>query len=189
MTTTEPSTESTPTAPSGRTAPGTNPLELQRLALQEQRLPGCDPLKVQATIWIFRAYSAVNNAQAEDLRPLRLSPSAFNVLMALLNTPDHVLEPCQLADRLLVSRPSITGLLDTLQAKGLVTRKPHSADGRRVLVELTDEAHELLQRHAKDHYAEQERTFADLDADELATLVTLLRKITGATPPAFLTAQ
>jgi DNA-binding MarR family transcriptional regulator len=171
-----------PTKPSGRTAPGTHALEKQRLALQEERLPGCDPLKVQATIWIFRAFSAVNNAQAEELRPLKLSPSAFNVLMALLNTSDHVLEPCQLADRLLVSRPSITGLLDTLQAKGLVTRRPHAADGRRVLVELTDAAHRLLRDHVATHYAEQERAFADLTPDELSTLVTLLRKIQGATP-------
>jgi DNA-binding MarR family transcriptional regulator len=185
MTTTELQEHATAT-PAGRTAPGTHPLEAQRLALQEQTLPGCDPLKVQATIWVFRAFSAVNNAQAEELRPLRLSPSAFNVLMALLNTPDHVLEPCQLADRLLVSRPSITGLLDTLQSKGLVTRQPHSADGRRVLVELTDVAHELLRDHVDAHYAEQERVFSNFTEDELATLVTLLRKVEGATPAAFL---
>jgi DNA-binding MarR family transcriptional regulator len=185
--TTETAIDGLPTVPTGRTAPDTHPLEEQRLALQERTLPGCDPLKVQATIWVFRAFSAVNNAQAEELRPLGLSPSAFNVLMALLNTPGHVLEPCQLADRLLVSRPSITGLLDTLQAKGLVTREPHSADGRRVLVELTGSAHELLRAHVDDHYAEQERTFGDLSPDELATLVTLLRKVRGATPAAFQT--
>jgi DNA-binding MarR family transcriptional regulator len=182
MTTTEVSAQALPTRPSGRTAPGTHPLELQRLALQEHNLPGCDPLKVQATIWIFRAFSAVNSAQAEDLRPLKISPSAFNVLMALLNTPGHVLEPCQLADRLLVSRPSITGLLDTLQAKGLVTRNPHAGDGRRVLVQLTEAGKQLLREHVASHYAEQERTFGDLDAEELATLVTLLRKVRGAAP-------
>lgn len=186
MTTTEATAEAHPTTPSARTAPGTHPLEEQRLALQEDLLPGCDPLKVQAMIWIFRAFSAVNNAQAEELRPLRLSPSAFNVLMALLNTPEHVLEPCQLADRLLVSRPSVTGLLDTLQAKGLITRRPHAADGRRVLVELTDDAAALLRDHVDRHYAEQERLFGDLDADELATLVSLLRRVRGATPAAFL---
>jgi DNA-binding MarR family transcriptional regulator len=183
--TTEVTSEAPPRRPSRRMAPGTHPLEAQRLALQEQHLPGCDPLKVQATIWIFRAFSAVNNAQAEELRPLRLSPSAFNVLMALLNTPDHVLEPCQLADRLLVSRPSITGLLDTLQSKGLIVRRPHAADGRRVLVELTEEAHRLLHDHVAAHYAEQERVFADLSPDELATLVELLRRVQGATPAAF----
>jgi DNA-binding MarR family transcriptional regulator len=177
--------DTVPSRPRDRTAPDTHPLEEQRLALQEQLLPGCDPLKVQATIWIFRAFSAVNNAQAEELRPRKLSPSAFNVLMALLNTPDHVLEPCQLADRLLVSRPSITGLLDTLQAKGLVTRRPHAADGRRVLVELTDTAHEILREHIATHYAEQDRLFGDLDADELATLVTLLRRVRGASPETF----
>jgi DNA-binding MarR family transcriptional regulator len=168
--------------PEGRTAPDTHPAELQRLALQERTHPDCDPLLVQAHLWLYRAYSAASNAQAEELRPLGLSPSAFNVLMTLLNTPDNTLEPCQLAERLLVSRPSVTGLLDTLQAKGLIVRRPHEEDGRRVLVELTTAACDLLEAHFPVHYSEQQRVFGDLDHDELTQLVCLLRKVHGAVP-------
>jgi DNA-binding MarR family transcriptional regulator len=181
MTTTE--QQSPPERPQGRTAPETHPAELERLALQESTHPACDPLVVQAHLWLYRAFSAASNAQAEELRPIGLSPSAFNVLMALRNTPDQILEPCQLAERLLVSRPSVTGLLDTLQAKGLIVRRPHSEDGRRVLVELTDEACDLLDAHFPVHYAEQQRIFGALDERELADLVCLLRKVRGAIPP------
>jgi DNA-binding MarR family transcriptional regulator len=169
--------------PAGRVAADTHPEELHRLALQEASDPGCDPLAVQATVWLLRACNAVLTSQADELRPLGLSPSAYNVLMALHNTEDRILEPCQLAERLLISRPSITGLLDTLQGKGLVERRPHPDDGRRVLVELTDGGVEVLQRHFGTHYAEQRAMFADLDADELEQLVTLLRRVRGATPP------
>jgi len=172
-----------PVAPAGRVAPCTHPLELQRLALQETTHPDCDPLLVQGLIWLLRAANAATNAQADELRHLGLSPSAFHVLMSLHNTPAATLEPCQLAERLLVSRPSMTGLLDTLQAKGLVVRTPHPEDGRRVRVALTETARDLLESHFAEHYRHQAELFGELSADELATLVCLLRRVRGATPP------
>lgn len=172
-----------PTRPRGPAAPDTHPLELQRLALQERSHPACRPLAVQTLIWLFRAYNAAVTAQADELRHLELSPSAFNVLMALLNTPGNTLEPCQLAERLLISRPSITGLLDTLQSKGLIVRRPHDRDGRRVLVELTWEGRSLLHDHFPAHYAGVEALVQDLSDEEMATLVSLLRRLHGAAPP------
>lgn len=163
-------------------APDTHEIELERLARQESSHPSCDPLNSQTHVWIMRACGAILNAQAEELRPLGLSPSAFNVLMALHNTDRHTLEPCQLADRLLVSRPSITGLIDTLQAKGLVVRRPHADDRRRVLVELTDAGMQTLQEHFGRHYDEQNAAFAGLTDDEKMRLIELLRRVRGAVP-------
>lgn len=168
--------------PQGRTAPGTHPLELQRLALQEQMHSDCDPLRVQAITWLMRAHAAITAAQAEELRPLGLSPSGFCVLAALLNTPGGRLEPRQIAERLQLSRPSVTGLLDTLQDRGFVVRRPHSDDRRRVLVELTHYAEQTLHDHYPTHYKEQARLVEGLSDDELATLVQLLRKVSGAVP-------
>ena len=163
-------------------APETHEIELDRLARQEASHPTCDPLNSQTHVWLMRACAAIMNAQAEELRPLGLSPSAFNVLMALHNTDEHVLEPCQLADRLLVSRPSITGLLDTLQAKGLVVRRPHAEDRRRVLVELTDEGMQTLRQHFARHYDEQNEAFAGLSDEDKMQLIRLLRRVRGAVP-------
>ena len=171
--------------PRQRVAPGTHPLELQRLAFEEATCDVCEPLNVQALIWIFRAFNAVITGQAEELRPLGLSSSAFNVLMALHNNDDRTLEPCQLAQRLLISRPSVTGVLDTLQGKGLVERLPHVEDRRRVLVRLTDDGLGLLESHFSTHYREMNAVFAELDDDEKATLVSLLRRVRGAVPPDF----
>jgi DNA-binding MarR family transcriptional regulator len=167
----------------GRIAPDTHPLESQRLALHERADPGCDPLSIQALIWLFRAYNAAYTAHADELRPLGLSTSAFNVLMALRNTPGEMLEPHELSERLLVTRPSISGLLDTLQTKGLIARTPAVDDRRRVHVRLTPAGRELLERHAAAHARCQDELFADLSPDERAQLVVLLRRIRGACPP------
>lgn len=175
-------TEAPPISTRRRIAADTHPVEEQRLALQEQTSAECDPLAVQGVIWLFRAYNAVLASQAEGLRPHGLSPSGLNVLMALHNTPTATLEPCQLAERLLVSRPSMTGLLDTLQTKGLVRREPHDVDRRRVHVVLTDDGRALLEAHFPEHYATQNALFCDLSVDEVETLVTLLRRVRGAVP-------
>jgi long-chain acyl-CoA synthetase len=49
-----------------------------------------------------------------------------------------------LADKLAVSRPSVTGVVDGLVARGLVRREHDSADRRRVAHELTDAGRLLL---------------------------------------------
>ena len=166
--------------PAGRHAGGTHPPERQ--AAKQRGAPGCDPLAVQAFVWLGRAFNAATGAHAEQLRPHGLSPSAFNVLMALHNSPEHTLEPCQLAERLLVSRPSVTGLLDTLQTKGLIQRRPHPEDRRRVIVALTPAGGALLESTFETHFRCQGELFADLSAEELTTLVVLLRRVKGAAP-------
>jgi DNA-binding MarR family transcriptional regulator len=171
-----------PDRPHGPVAPDTHPVELRRLALEEAQHEACDPLSVQVLMWLVRASGAILGSQADALRDVDLSTSAFNVLMALRNTPGNVLEPCDIADRLLVTRPSVTGLLDTLEGKGLIERRPHPQDRRRRLVHLTDSAHELLNANLGVHYADLDRHFADLSVDERMQLVTLLRRIEGAVP-------
>ena len=49
-----------------------------------------------------------------------------------------------LADKLAVSRPSVTGVVDGLVARGLVRRDHRGSDRRRIDVGLTDEGRRLL---------------------------------------------
>lgn len=49
-----------------------------------------------------------------------------------------------LADKLAVSRASVTGVVDGLVARRLVTRNPDAADRRRIGVDLTGEGRRLL---------------------------------------------
>jgi long-chain acyl-CoA synthetase len=49
-----------------------------------------------------------------------------------------------LADKLTVSRPSVTGVVDGLVARGLVRRDPADGDRRRVDIDLTESGRDLL---------------------------------------------
>lgn len=50
----------------------------------------------------------------------------------------------KLADRLAVSRPSVTAMVDGLVARGAVERRPGTEDRRRVLHVITDRGRALL---------------------------------------------
>ena len=171
-----------PSRPRKPVAPETHPLEARRLAQQELAWPDADPLVVQTLLWLLRAGDAAMDALTDSVREADLTPSSFNILMALANTPGERLEPWQLAERLVISRPSVTGILDGLESRGLLRREPHPTDGRRLLVRLEPAAHELLDRTYPAHYAHLERLVADLSDDERALLVTLLRRVDGAVP-------
>jgi DNA-binding MarR family transcriptional regulator len=108
---------------------------------------------------------------------ISLSPSAFAVLLHLADAPGGRLQPCTLADRLSVSRPSMCGLIDGLQNKGLVARTPHGRDGRRVLVELSTAGRHLLEEHRATYDAVLDALLDDLRDSDREQLVGLLRRI------------
>lgn len=126
---------------------------------------------------LLRTAAQVGAEQTRCLRHTSLSPSAFNVLLELADAPDQALQPCALAERMAVSRPSMCGLIDGLQAKGLVTRTPHRRDGRRVLVALSVAGRRLVDAHRSDYDTTLDALLDNLTSNERQRLVGLLRRI------------
>jgi len=126
---------------------------------------------------LLRTAAQVTSEQTRRLRATTLSPSAFNVLLELAESDDEGLQPCTLAARLSVSRPSMCGLVDGLQAKGLVTRAPHHRDGRRVLVSLSDTGRQLLEDHRATYDAMLDSMLGDLTGNDMRHLIGLLQRI------------
>lgn len=126
---------------------------------------------------LLRTAAHVTAQQTRRLRSTTLSPSAFNVLLELADARGGGLQPCVLASRLAVSRPSMCGLIDGLQAKGLVTRVPHSRDGRRVVVHLSAVGRRLLDEHRAAYDAALDGLLHDLNRSDRQHLVGLLQRI------------
>lgn len=94
---------------------------------------------------------------AKALAPFGIDARELGVLLLLAG---H--EPAsqqQAAKRLGVDRTTMVAVLDTLQAKGLVSRHPDAEDRRRNVVELTDAGRETL-RHATRASDDAERAAA-----------------------------
>jgi DNA-binding MarR family transcriptional regulator len=87
----------------------------------------------------------------------------------------------ELADELACTRATITGIVDTLEKKDLVTRNPNPVDRRSLLVKLTDKGRALLQSTPG-----LEKTFGSccdvLPLDESRELNRLLKKLSDSLP-------
>ncbi|MEY2463907.1 MAG: hypothetical protein QOH64_2045, partial [Acidimicrobiaceae bacterium] len=61
----------------------------------------------------------------------------------ILDGSDRPLCPNELGERRLVTRGTVTGVLDSLEERGLVVRTPHPDDRRMLLIELTAKGRRL----------------------------------------------
>jgi DNA-binding MarR family transcriptional regulator len=78
-----------------------------------------------------------------------------------------------------VDRTSMVALVDALERRGIVARRPSGQDRRRNIVELTDEGWDVFRR-AEDRYAEAERAFTSMLGDAgAAELRRVLRTVLG----------
>lgn len=109
------------------------------------------------------------------LAPYGISGRELAVLLTLAGC-----EPAsqqQAAQRLGVDRTTMVGLVDALEAKGLVARRPQEGDRRRNVVELTQAGRETVRR-AGEAAAEAEREFlAPLAPAAAAEFVEALRTL------------
>jgi DNA-binding MarR family transcriptional regulator len=76
----------------------------------------------------------------------------------------------------LITSGAITNRVDKLVARGLVERRTDPSDRRSMLVALTDEGRELVERVTPAHTANEADVLGCLTSDERAALDTLLRK-------------
>ena len=81
--------------------------------------------------------------QRRTMREAGLTPAQYFIL-SLLWEKDRVAFK-DLAAASLTSRPTVTGIVDTLEKKGLVTREPNPDDRRSLLVSLTGKGKTLRQ--------------------------------------------
>lgn len=76
-------------------------------------------------------------------RPHGLSHAALNAL-AVIEGNAAPIAPGELAERMLVTSGTMTSLIDNLERQGLVTRRADPDDRRRLLIDVTPQAQDLL---------------------------------------------
>jgi DNA-binding MarR family transcriptional regulator len=81
--------------------------------------------------------------QRRTMREAGLTPAQYFILSRLWEKDRIPFK--DLAAASLTSRPTITGIVDTLEKKGLVTREPNPDDRRSLLVSLTEKGKALRQ--------------------------------------------
>lgn len=136
----------------------------------------------EAVLSIVRTGSILTNAGEQLFRRFDLTEAQFNVLFSLKYNPRNVTQS-DLGRRLVVTRASITSVLDRLESKGLVARED-VPDNRRIYhVVLTEKGRALIDEVEplyRQRIYETMQGISDRECRELIALLDRVRSHTGA---------
>ncbi len=127
---------------------------------------------------LVRTYQAFERYSAAHVQQMGLTAAQFDVIATLGNTAG--MNPKQLGQKTLITKGTLTGVIDRLQAKGLVRRLPDPSDGRGQIVQLTAAGQGLFEQVFPAHGEHLGQAFAQLDAQQLAAAETALRRVRQA---------
>ncbi|UKA68475.1 MarR family transcriptional regulator [Arthrobacter sp. FW306-05-C] len=127
---------------------------------------------------LLRASRLILEASDAFLADYGLTRGELDVLSALRRT-DEPLNPTTLAQTLLVPRSAITMRLNSLQARGLLSRTANPADGRSSLLILTDTGAALVDEVIPAQLALEDALLAEAPAWVVEGLVDPLRALTS----------
>lgn len=113
---------------------------------------------------------------ASLVQPFDLTPGSGLVLGILADSATP-LPPNEIADRLIISRATVTGLIDSLERRGYVRRMPHQSDRRMILVEITETGRQVADKFRPLVHQHQKEWFEVLSEKEQQNLIKLLQRL------------
>jgi DNA-binding MarR family transcriptional regulator len=138
--------------------------------------PDASASATECAMNLARTGDLVLGRVASALKPLGVSP-AGGLVLGILKDAGGPRPPNYISDRLIVSRATMTGVLDTLVKRGLVRRQPHPTDRRMVLVHLTKAGSRMANMVRRTVHRAEADWMGALSERERAQLTELLGKI------------
>jgi DNA-binding MarR family transcriptional regulator len=124
---------------------------------------------------LARTYQAFESYSAIHIRSLDLTPPQFDIIATLGNTPGMSCK--ELGEKTLITKGTLTGVIDRLMAKQLVTRVVSESDGRSQIVQLTGKGQALFEQVFPLHMAFMERAFQEWSLEDMATMAAALSRL------------
>ncbi|WP_421617938.1 MarR family winged helix-turn-helix transcriptional regulator [Brevibacillus sp. TJ4] len=124
---------------------------------------------------LSRAYNWVTAHSSRDIRRHGLNPTEFGVLELLYHKGPQPLQ--QIGEKILISSGNITYVVDKLEKKQLLIRRPCSHDRRMIFAELTEKGMSFLAEIFPSHREAIARAVSGLTAEEKRQAIQLLKKL------------
>jgi len=122
-----------------------------------------------------RAALAAIDVFLKGMAPFGLKPVELSVLSVIAHNPGVTSR--QLCSALGLLPPNLVGLLNTLEKREVLVRKPHPRDGRAMGLHLTSAGQKLARDAEKKVTALEASVASRLSEAELRTLIALLKKV------------
>jgi DNA-binding MarR family transcriptional regulator len=127
---------------------------------------------------LARCFQAFESHSAAHIRTLGLTPPQFDIVATLGNTAGMSFK--ELGEKTLITKGTLTGVVDRLEARGIVRRVGSDADRRSTNVELTDAGVTLFDAAFPLVVARTKQVFDILGESERLALEASLRRLREA---------
>ena len=145
----------------------------------EKQYPDASPTATEAAMNLVRTADLLVKRISDLVQPFGLSPSS-GLALSIIANEEVPLAPNEIAERLIISRATITGLLDSLERRGYVRRMPHSTDRRMLLIEPTESGRKVAHEFRLVVHKQQKQWLSVLPESEQRQLVETLHRLQSA---------
>ena len=126
-------------------------------------------------IALTRTYKTLLDKDQSNIRNYGLNTTEFGVLELLYNKGSYPLQ--QIGDKILITSGTITYVVDKLEKKGLIVRRPCDKDRRIVYAEITEAGRKKMSEILPSHYNAIAEALKGLNSAEQEQAIVLLKKI------------
>ncbi len=153
-----------------------NQLRIRIVPDFEKRYPNSSASATECAMNLVLTSDLIIKRISDLLQPFDLSP-ASGLVLSILADAESPLPPNEIADRLIISRATVTGLLDSLEKRGYAQRIPHLSDRRMLLVQLTDRGRQVANEFRPIVHQHQKAWLGVLSGDEQQRLIDSLQRL------------
>ncbi|GGH78794.1 MarR family 2-MHQ and catechol resistance regulon transcriptional repressor [Pullulanibacillus pueri] len=134
-----------------------------------------EALSLKLFVILTRAHRTIADKVAKDIRSYGLNTTEFGVLELLYNKGEQPIQ--QIGGRVLLASGSMTYVIDKLEKKGYIRRRPCPDDRRVIYAGITEQGHELMETIFPKHQEVLTRLLEGVTDEEKQELMTLLKKM------------
>jgi MarR family transcriptional regulator, 2-MHQ and catechol-resistance regulon repressor len=124
---------------------------------------------------LVRTYQAFEFYSAAHVRTLGLTSSQFDIIATLGNTDGMSFK--DLGEKTLITKGTLTGVVDRLEAKSLVRRVASPSDGRSQMVQLTKAGEALFAKVFPAHLCHLEQAFSGFTQENMDRTEAALKQL------------
>jgi len=124
---------------------------------------------------ITRSYQAFENFSTPHIKSMNLTPPQFDVIATLANQLPMTCKT--LGKKTLITKGTLTGILNRLEVKGFIERKINEEDGRSQKIRLSSAGQEIFEHTFPTHMQHLGKAFNQLSPQQMIELTKSLKQL------------